>query len=109
VQPGSFDGGTADDKVAELARFVPNVWETAPPEPPGCPVGKANKAMFNFVTKKLKRKMRLYSMEIQQDEWNKIDAALAYLVDDSVVEKRILDIGVPKGWRRGTTSRLGSW
>jgi len=48
-------------------------------------------------------------MEIQQDEWNKIDAALAYLVDDSVVEKRILDIGVPKGWRRGTTSRLGSW
>ena len=97
LQPGAYDGGTVEnDTIAHLHSFVPIVWETSPPTPPECPIGGAIRDTFNWGARVLGRKSRLLLYEIQQDEYNQVDAALATPINEEVIRNEVLEIGMPK-------------
>jgi hypothetical protein len=80
VQPGPYDGGTINDKVAEY------VWHKQiypANSPSGCKVAKVWAGIYNFFSKAFKRKTRLIAIV---EEKNHIDFAIAKPIVDYEVK-----------------------
>jgi hypothetical protein len=93
IQPGKYDGGTLADQIATLEEFVPIDFGTSPTI---CSVAKAVEQVLNAIAKGMGSSHRVVSYQESQGE-NWVDAALARPLSLNLVEKRILNIGVPKG------------
>lgn len=98
IQPGKHDGGTLADKIATLEEFVRIDFGTSPTT---CSTAKAVEELLNAIAKGIGSGHRMVSYQESEGE-NRVDAALARPLSLNLVEKRILNIGVPKGSRGAT-------
>lgn len=89
LQPGPYDKGTADDKIAELLRFIPINFSTLPDD--DCPLAAGAEVFLNFIAKKLGSTWRMYRTKVFSAE-NTVDAALAYPGDLEALAPGILEI-----------------
>ncbi len=93
IQPGRYDGGTADDQIATLFEFVPIDFGQQPAE---CPWAKSTESMLNALAQAAGSNHRMMSVR-QTPGVNEVDAALGKPLSPDLVTKEILEIGVPKG------------
>jgi hypothetical protein len=98
IQPGKHDGGTLADKIATLEEFVPIDFGTIPTT---CPTAKTVEQLLNAIAKGVGSSHKVVSYQESGGE-NRVDAALARPLSLDLVERRILNIGVPKGSREAT-------
>jgi hypothetical protein len=98
VQPGQYDGGTLDDQIATLEEFVTIDFGTSSPT---CSTAKTVEQLLNVIAEGVGSSHRLVSYQESSGE-NQVDAALAQPLSSNLVERRILNIGVPKGSREAT-------
>jgi hypothetical protein len=98
IQPGRYDGGTAADQIATLEDFVPINFGTSPAT---CPMATGVEGLLNWLAKLLGSSHRVVSFQ-EVPERNRVDAAIARPLSNDLVERRILEIGVPKGTREAT-------
>jgi len=98
IQPGKYDGGTLADQIATLEEFVPIDFGTSPTT---CSAAKTVEQLLNAIAKGMGSGHRVVSYQESPGE-NLVDAALARPLSLDLVEKRILNIGVPKGSREAT-------
>ncbi len=95
LQPGPHDGGTSDDRIAVLEEFVPINFGTAPPT---CGLATSVASLLNAISKVVGSAHRLATYQ-ETEEPNRVDAAIARPLSGELVERRILNIGIPKGSR----------
>ncbi len=98
LQPGRYDGGTADDCIATLEEWVPIDFGAGPPT---CPWASTIEQMLNATAKALGSDHRITAFR-ESPGINRVDCALARPLSPEVVERRISHIGVPKGSREAT-------
>jgi hypothetical protein len=98
LQPGPHDGGTMADQIATLADFVPINFGT---DTATCPFATGMAGALNWAAGLTGSQHRLQAIR-QIAETNLVDAALAQPLSDDLVEKRILEIGLPQGVAEGT-------
>lgn len=98
IQPGRYDGGTAADQIATLEDFVPLNFGTSPAT---CSTATSVENLLNWMAKLLGSSHRVMAFQ-QVPDRNLVDAAIARPLSDDLVEKRIFEIGVPKGTREAT-------
>lgn len=89
LQPGSYDGGSNDDQIATLLRFIPISRGVGPAT---CPIaigaaGLANKVL-HFIRPNYD--LRIYK---RQHVGNKVDCALAKPVDHSIINSQVIELG----------------
>ena len=99
LQPGAADGGTSEDQVGVLGRFVPLTFTGGIVEPPGngsCAMARGVAAVANLAAALLKKKHRLRAYNAAPEaELNKVDAALGIPGGEVLLE--IAEIGAPAG------------
>ena len=88
LQPGPHDGGTLDDRIAELYDFVP-VRCALDAE---CPVSGAVTRGLNAVAGALGSRVRFLAARVSEDT-NLVDAAIAKPSKDGDVAAEVLEIG----------------
>lgn len=93
LQPGPSDGGTADDRIATLADYIPLDFGTAPAE---CPIAEFSAQLLNFVAGAFGSSHQLQATK-QTEGVNRVDAALARPLSSDLVSNEILYIGAPTG------------
>jgi hypothetical protein len=93
LQPGSYDGGTADDRIATLADYVPIDFGTAPAD---CPIADFSANLLNAIAGAFGSSHKLQATKQTAGE-NQVDAALARPLTPDLVSNDILYIGVPVG------------
>jgi hypothetical protein len=93
LQPASADGGTADDRIATLADYVPLDFGAAEAE---CPVAQWSALLLNYVAGALGSGHQLRAVK-QTAGVNRVDAALARPISPGLVRKDILHVGAPAG------------
>jgi hypothetical protein len=93
LQPGRYDGGTADDQIATLFEFVPIDFGQLPAE---CPWAKSTESMLNALAQAAGSNHRMMAVR-QTAGVNQVDAALGKPLSSDLVTKEILEIGVPQG------------
>jgi len=98
LQPGPADGGTADDRIATLADYVPLDFGTSEPE---CPVAEWSAKLLNYVAGAFGSRHQLRAVK-QTAGVNRVDAALARPLQPDLVENEILNIGAPTGVSEAT-------
>lgn len=98
LQPGPTDGGTADDRIATLADYIPLDFGTAPPE---CPIAASITQLLNALAGAVGSSHRVEAMK-QTPGVNLVDAALARPLSPDTVSGEILHIGVPTGVAEAT-------
>ncbi len=101
LQPGAADGGTADDKIATLADYVPIDFGTTEPD---CPIAGGSAKLLNYVARAFGSSHQLQAVKQTTGE-NRVDAALARPLSPDLVRNEILDIGAPTG---SGTATLGT-
>ena len=89
AQPGSYDGGTNTDRVAELERFIPLLRETMPVE---CPVAGGMAAVVNRILKLIRPayEMRFYK---KLNQYNIVDCAVAKPVNPGIIGDGVIGLG----------------
>jgi hypothetical protein len=101
LQPGSYDRGTMEDKIATLKEWVSiNFVENGLPDTE-CPIAKSSAFIVNlfaFLTGS-KSRVQAYSLETAT---NLMDAALAKPINDADVKNEINGIGVISGTKEVT-------
>ncbi len=95
IQAGRYDGGTLEDQIATLEDFIPLNFGTSPPT---CPTATGVEGLLNWLAKLLGSSHRVMAFQ-EVPGRNLVDAAIARPLSDDLVEKRILEIGVPQGTR----------
>jgi hypothetical protein len=98
LQPAKYDGGTADDKVATLAEYIPIDFGD---KEPVCTLLKTVEAVLNLSARAVGSSHRLSSYQVTAGT-NRVDAALARPVEPGQFSAEILEIGIPKGVRAAT-------
>jgi hypothetical protein len=98
IQPGRYDGGTPADEIGLLADFIPIRFGTEEPE---CPLANATEQAFNWAARTLGSHHRVQSYRLAPAE-NRVDAALARPLSADLVERQILEVGLPQGVREAT-------
>lgn len=93
IQPGRYDGGTLADQIAVLAEFVPLDFGG---EEPDCPIADGAVRFVNWISEVLGRRHRVGAYRLTEGV-NRVDAALARPLSDDLVDRMILEIGVPGG------------
>ena len=93
LQPGPADGGTEDDRIARLARYVPIEFESGPSE---CSVADFAANLLNYVAGALGSRHQLQPVK-RSAGVNRVDAALGKPLSPNTVTNDILGIGVPIG------------
>ena len=91
LQPGTADGGTADDRIATLADYVPLDFGTSEPE---CPIAEWSARALNYVAGAFGSQHKLQAVK-QSAGVNRVDAALARPLSPDLAKKEILQIGAP--------------
>lgn len=114
LQPGSYDGGVANDQIATLEDFVriEMSGDTPPPEPEPpseCKVAGTIVKTCNAMAKSLGSNTRLAAINISEESHdvksiqtsgesaNLVDAAIAKPLAIEDLDPHILDIGIPTG------------
>jgi len=95
LQPGKYDGGSDADRIATLEAFVPIQFETSPPT---CLVVSDLVFVLNLLARLAGSRHRILGYRAAA-EANLVDAAIARPLAPDLVERRILNIGIPKGSR----------
>lgn len=90
-QPGSYDGGTDVDTIAELYEAVPLKFI----DQSDCGVASGVASTLNRIAKAFGRKSRFKTFVDTQ--FNKVDAAIAKVIDPEMVADYVLEIGKPFG------------
>jgi len=98
IQAGRYDGGTLDDQIATLEDFIPLNFGTSPAT---CSTATGVERFLNWLAKLLGSRHRVMAFQ-EVPGRNLVDAAIARPLSDDLVEKRIFEIGVPKGTREAT-------
>lgn len=98
LQPGPHDGGTMEDQIATLEYFVPINFGT---DTPTCPFATGTAGVLNWAASLTGSQHRLQAVR-QIPETNLVDAAIARPLSDDLVERQILEIGMPQGVAEGT-------
>jgi hypothetical protein len=93
LQPGPADGGTADDRIATLADYVPIDFGTSEAE---CPYATLLAKTLNYVAGALGSSHQLQAVK-KTAGVNRVDAALARPLSPDLVKNEILYIGAPTG------------
>ncbi len=93
LQPGRYDGGTGQDVLGHLYKFVPLYREL---EQPYCPVAVNFKKTGQYFLSAVKSNYKLELYKITNIK-NTVDAALAEPAADNMVHPEILEVGVPMG------------
>lgn len=93
LQPGRYDGGTGQDVLGYLYKFVPLYREL---EEPSCPVAVKFQKTGQYFLSSVKSNYRIELYKITNTE-NTVDAALAEPAADNMVQPEILEVGVPMG------------
>lgn len=93
LQPGVYDGGTENDVLGHLYKFVPLYRDQVKNS---CAIAESYKNMNQFFLNMLKRNYRIQLYKNTGIE-NKVDAALAKPVNQKIVRSKIYELGVPKG------------
>lgn len=95
LQPGPADGGQMrTDTIAQLERFVPLVYDTAPA---ACDLATGAAEVANAVARILGSKHRLEALQSDPTASNAVDAAVARPVDDADILDEILEVGEVQG------------
>ncbi len=92
-QPGPYDGGREEDKIAELHRFVPINFQV---DPGSCPFASGTARTINELFQTVGSHHRLVPVRLS-GKVNTVDAAVALPVSNDLVRGGILDIGVLRG------------
>lgn len=113
-QPGVYDGGSSDDTIAHLERFVPVTTEFFISD---CPISKQVSHIGNFVLTAVKPGYQLQFLK-QSATFNLVDCAVAKPISAAVVTSEILGLGPVRGrsdvrlgqkvHKSGRTSELSS-
>jgi hypothetical protein len=98
LQPSPSDGGTANDRIATLADYVPIDFGTTESE---CPIAGSSAKLLNYVAKAFGSSHQLQAIK-QTDGTNQVDAALARPLTPELVKNEILGIGTPTGLGEAT-------
>jgi hypothetical protein len=98
IQPGQYDGGTLEDKIAVLEDYVP--LETGTQES-DCPWANLVVQALNLIASATGSSSRITALRERPAE-NHVDCAIARPLSPDLVIPSILGIGVPKGVREGT-------
>jgi len=93
LQPAVSDGGTADDRIATLAEFVPLDFGTGQP---GCSVVGSLAKALNWLAGLIGSAHRLQPVW-QAPGVNRVDAALARPLSPDLLGNEVLYIGAPAG------------
>ena len=93
LQPGPYDGGTAEDQIAVLADFVPINFGAGAPT---CSIAKGVESFLNWAARTVGSSHRVAAFR-EVPGTNRVDAALARPLSADLVTREILEIGVPKG------------
>ncbi|MCF8010136.1 MAG: S1 family peptidase [Clostridiales bacterium] len=89
LQPGSYDGGTEQDKLASLQRFLPLYRGVQEPE---CPVAAGMERTGNNLIKMLRPNYEMKILKYTRQS-NVVDAAVAKPVSPDIISEEILEIG----------------
>lgn len=93
LQPGVYDGGGADDRIATLFRFVPVKKVTQETD---CPVAAGVERAGNFLLKMIRPNYELHLLK-RFYKYNLVDAAVALPDAADLVSEEILEIGKVEG------------
>jgi len=93
LQPGVADGGTADNRIATLADYVPLDFGAVEPD---CPIAGGSAKLLNYVARAFGSSHQLQAIKQTSGE-NQVDAALARPLSPDLVKNEILYIGAPAG------------
>lgn len=93
IQPGRYDGGTATDKVATLADYIPLDFGG---DVASCNIATGVEKTTNWLAEALGSSHRMMAYQTAPGE-NLIDAALARPLNPNQFSPEILKIGRPKG------------
>jgi hypothetical protein len=93
LQPAVADGGTADDRVATLADYVPIDFGTSEPE---CSIAELITKTLNYVAGAFGSSHELQAVK-KTPGVNRVDAALARPISPDLVTNEILNVGAPVG------------
>lgn len=93
LQPGAHDGGTYDDVIAHLERFVPIQKNTSKSQ---CSVARRIENIINFGLSIVKPDYRMTFIK-KRKSYNLVDAAVAKPVKSEYITENILDLGSLKG------------
>lgn len=94
LQPGPADGGKApQDRIADLERFIPIIFEES--DDKTCSIANGVAGIANFIAGMLGSKSRLTAIRMESIP-NEVDAAVATPWGDSINDE-ILEIGVVGG------------
>lgn len=103
LQPGSADGGgTENDTVASLKRFIPIAYRV---EPPTCGLATGLAKTANLLARTVRSTHRLQATKEDEGATNQVDAAVAEPLQEVEFLDEILDIGRLEGT---TPAMLGS-
>jgi len=98
LQPGPYDGGAPADHIANLEDFIPIDFGQ---NPPTCPIATWVVSLLNRLSRLAGSSQRLAAFR-KASVPNRVDAAIARPLSDEMVERRILEIGLPAGSREAT-------
>jgi len=93
LQPGPYDGGQNNDKIAELFQFVPVRFLV---DDPTCGLTMRTTQVANTFLETIGSSHRFRSVRINNQE-NTVDAAVALPLKPELVDDEILDIGTVEG------------
>jgi len=91
-QPGRLDGGTIEDTIGHLAKWVPIHFVD---DPDSCPLAHLFERGVNWFLKLTRFHHRICTYTTRM---NKVDAAVGWPIADDDVLLEVLDIGVPAGF-----------
>ena len=97
LQPGPYDGGTAEDQIGLLYRFVEI--DFGEDEPDSCLFAETYIKVGNWLSKLFKSKQVVFTKKIDAQAINYVDAALAMPINQSLLTNDILEIGQVIGTR----------
>ncbi|MCL5040197.1 MAG: S1 family peptidase [Firmicutes bacterium] len=92
-QPGKYDGGTSEDTIARLERFVPIYHDWSPIT---CAYAQAVERSFNFWLRKIKPDYEIRFFK-KADAENLVDAAVARPTDGASISEEIMELGRVQG------------
>lgn len=93
LQPGAHDGGTSEDVIAHLERFVPIQKNTSKSK---CPIARKIENMVNFGLSIIKPDYRMTFIK-KRKTYNLVDAAVAKPVKPEYIDGNIMDLGKLNG------------
>jgi hypothetical protein len=92
-QPGPYDGGTSEDTIARLERFVPVITEY---QESTCPVSRRLARTENFFVHLVRPDYEV-RFHKRNSEGNLVDCAVARPISDRLVTPEILEVGPVRG------------